>query len=202
MFKKIITVLAIASALSACSLLSPVANSQTLYEINAVPHHIARSCIHRGAILVATPKASSVYNTTDMVYSTYPHQVAFFAKNNWAATPQEMLKPLLINVLQKTHHFSAVTSDDLLTAHTYVLYTHILKLQQKFCNGCKQSEVILTVQAEIARSGTNGNVVIASKTFRVVEPALQNTPYGGVVAANRATVKLLKGIAKFCVKKT
>jgi cholesterol transport system auxiliary component len=44
------------------------------------------------------------------------------------------------------------------------------------------------------------NRIIATRDIAVTEPAPQNTPYGGVVAANRAAAKALSAIAQFCMR--
>jgi hypothetical protein len=43
------------------------------------------------------------------------------------------------------------------------------------------------------------NRVVASKEFSVEERPLFNTPYGGVMAANQATAKMLAELAEFCL---
>jgi cholesterol transport system auxiliary component len=45
------------------------------------------------------------------------------------------------------------------------------------------------------------NRSVGSKDISIVEVAPQNTPYGGVVAANRATAKALAAIAQVCLHK-
>lgn len=199
---KRIGIILVAISLSSCSLLSPVASEQSLYEINMAPHHVVKSHKRAGTLLVMSPKTSAIYNTTDMAYSTHPHEVAYFAKNVWAARPAEMLKPLIINTLQRTHRFNAVISSEFVGDHSYVLSTQILELEQVFAPGCKHSDVHLAVRAELVRSTNGINQVVATKNFVIIEPAPQNSPYGGVIAANHATAKMLKKLARFCVRKS
>ena len=52
---------------------------------------------------------------------------------------------------------------------------------------------------QLSREATNQ--IIATKELSVREPMLEKTPYAGVVAANDATAKLLRELARFIVEK-
>jgi cholesterol transport system auxiliary component len=198
MVKHIIMLAAMTMVLSSCSLFSPVPNPNTTYMLNTLPHNIPVSHVRHGTMMVAASDTVPVYNTVDMAYTTSPYQVAYFAKSTWAETPAQMLKPLMVQTLNKTHHYRVVTSTETAGQSDYVLHTQIVDFRQVFTLG--SSAVHIMMSAQIVN--TNSGHVIATKVFKVVVPAPQNSPYGGVVAANEATAEMLRQIAKFCVKHT
>jgi cholesterol transport system auxiliary component len=107
------------------------------------------------------------------------------------------LQPLVVQTLQNTHHFRTVSSTVGVGQFDYMLTSQLVKFQQDFVNG--RSVFRLTLQVQLIRSATNA--IIASKEFVIVEPAPENNPYGGVVAANRAADRMLRELARFCLGK-
>lgn len=185
--------------LASCSLFSPVKTTPTkTYVLNALPQHITKKPQHRNRItlLVTQPQTQPLYNTTGMVYSIHPYQVAYFSYNRWAETPPQMLHPLIIQALQATRFFHAVNSPTVASRYDYTLNTQLLELKQVFYAGT--SEVHFTLRAQLVRFATNQ--VIKSKQFSVVIPAMQKTPFGGVIAANRATAIVLQELTQFCLQ--
>lgn len=182
--------------LSAC--LSPVkSESENTYVINTLPHPVIKKPTHKITLLVLTPEASQIYNTTQMAYSTQSYQVNYFSKNVWADTPAQMLQLLLMRSLQNTHYFYAVTSPSTVSFYDYVLNTQLLQLEQRFY--AHSSEVIILLRAQLINAANNR--VIATKQFKVVRPAFENTPYGGVIAANKAAAEMLAQVTRFCLQK-
>lgn len=198
--KNILLASAIIFLLPGCSLLSPIkAEPVTTYVINTIPDAVSSRSTSAATLLVASPETAPVYNTADMAYSTQPYQIAYFAKNRWAATPGQMLQPLIVRSLQKTHYFCAVITTSTRGHYNYLLNTQILELQQYF-QGAAQGQtscVRLVIQAQVVNAANNQ--VIATKQFTATEFAPQNTPYGGVVAANKATAHLLNPLVNFCI---
>jgi cholesterol transport system auxiliary component len=180
-------------SLTACSLFSPVAGTNT-YLIKTLPENIPVHRPHAVTLLVVTPDSLPVYNTTDMAYTSLPYQISFFAKNSWAETPAQMIKPLLIETLQKTRHYRSVNSSEIAGLSDFILHTHILELQQVFTLG--SSSLHLKIDAQLVK--TNTGLVVASKMFEIIIPA-QPTPYGGVTAANEAVAQMLEQITQFCL---
>lgn len=180
--------------LSGCSLLSPVKTEPvTTYELSTVPY-VKKKASHRITVYVAPMEAISIYNTKEMAYSTHQFQVAYFAQNEWADTPPKMLQPLIIQTLQNTHYFHAVTAYSTNAQPNYILNTQLVKLKQNFT--CNSSAVELKINAQITNN-TN-NQIIATKQISIVIPAPYNSPYGGVLAANRAVAIALKQLSVFC----
>lgn len=177
--------------LSSCSLFSPITLDTKKFLLDKIPTQFPPKPTHAPTIVVLKPETKAVYNTTQMAYSVQPHQIDFFSKNEWGETPAQMLQPLLIETLQKTHYFHAVVTPSTLTNNAYFLKTQILELNQDYT--VNPAILRLTLLVQIYQAATNQ--VIASKEFSISEPIVQKTPYGGVIAANCATRKMLREIA-------
>ena len=192
---KHIIVLLILVLLTSCSAFSPIkTETSTTYVLNSVPtvkKHLNTRAMN---LLVMPIESNSIYNTTQMIYTTQRYEVAHFAKNRWAAPPAQMLQPLIVQTLQNTRYFRAVSGMPAAGVYQLVLNTQLIELQQIFFS--QKSVVRMTLRAQLINTITNQ---ITTKEFSVTETAPQNTPYGGVVAANRATVKLLQQLVAFCV---
>lgn len=182
--------------LSSC--FSPVKFETTTYELGSTPDVPKAKSAHPKTILVLLSDSDSIYNTTQIAYTIRPYQVSYFSKNVWADTPTNMLEPLLIQTLQNTNHYRAVVSSDYMGNYNYILSVQLLKLEQDFTT--KPSVVRLSIRAQIIRAGTNQ--LIATKEFSTVESAQLNTPYCGVIAANRATARILGELANFSLRYT
>lgn len=183
--------------LSSCSLFSPVkVDPPTKYMLNSPPPYVYSKKYRRATLLILTPETQSVYNTTQMAYSTQPHQIAYFSKNEWAATPSEMFQPLLTQTLRDTHHFHAVATQPFTGQYDYVLSTQILQLKQNFT--CFPPVLQMKVNAQLIKASTNR--IVATQLFSEEWPMVQRTPYAGVVAANHAAVEILRKLAAFCLR--
>jgi cholesterol transport system auxiliary component len=184
--------------LSACSLVSPVKiEPPKKYTLTEMPSCLPSKQTNGATLFVLEPETRSIYNTTSMAYTSQPHQVAFFGYNEWSETPSQMLHPLIVKTLQSTHYFHAIVVPPYSGNYDYVLSTQILKLEQDFT--VKPAMLQLTIQAQLSHEMTHQ--VLATQEFSVQEPLLQNTPYGGVIAANHATAKILQQLAEFMLSK-
>lgn len=183
--------------LTSCSILSPVKiEPDNLYELNSTPKVATQKTSYRITLFVPQPVANPSYNTTDIAYTLKPYQISYFAKNHWVGTPGKMLQPLIVQTLQNTHYFNAVISPPLTGRFDFILNTQLIQLQQDFTQN--PSVMRITLRAELVR--TTNNQVIATRSFSMVEPTQDNTPYSGVIAANKATAKLLQRLAAFCTQ--
>jgi len=181
--------------LSACSVFPPLkTQSESVYVINSVPRPPVRHSDRHYNILVMPVYAGLTYDTTQMAYTMHPYQINYFVLNFWAETPAQMLRPLIVQTLQRTHYFHAVSGFSYLGSYDYILDTQLLQLTQDFSGF--GSSVHLRIQAQIINA--ESNEVVASKEFYAVERAPEPTPYGGVVATNRAVARILKSLAAFC----
>lgn len=189
--------LATLMTLSGCTLFSPVKNENTtIYIIDSHAHKQPHKRKIDRTILVTTPETNALYNTLQLAYTTRPHQVDYYIKSQWAETPSQMFLPLITRTLAKTHHYQAVASSPSLAQYDYLLNTNILELLVDFTQ--RPASVRLVLRAELI--SMKNNRVVAVKEFSIREPLPQYSPYGGVLAANRASSLLLGQLARFCLK--
>lgn len=180
--------------LSGCFSSVKVGNQST-YMLTATPNHVPMSRQRAETLLVLTPETRPAYNTTQIAYTTEPYKIAYFAQSQWAETPGQMLQPLLVQTLQKTHRFKAVVGSPFIGPYSYVLNTKILRLEQDFTH--RPTLLRLTARAQLTRATGE---VIAVRNFTIVTPVRSCTPYSGIIAANRATADLLWQISAFTLK--
>lgn len=196
-FIRIICVLSAMMLFSSCALFSPAKPHQTTYVLNSVPSYVPTKRIRHIDLLVNMPEADSAYDSKLMAYTTKPYGIAYYSRNSWAETPPHMLQPLIVQTLEKTHHFHTIVTSAM-GRYDYMLNTHLIKLQQNFLYCPVTYELVL--QVELIRATTNK--IVAAKRISVTEIVPQATPYGGVIAANRATAKALQQIATFVLHRT
>jgi cholesterol transport system auxiliary component len=184
--------------LTSCSLISPARQADyTTYVIRNIP------CVHdypkgHGIIFVMPVAADPLYDTDNMAYSRHPYQVEYFAKNKWADTPARMTRSLIVESLKTTHHFRAITTSSNVAGINYILNTKIIELKQVF-TGCT-SYVVFRMNVEIINAKTRK--IIASRELCSTHTAHQNTPYGGVVAANQCATDVIQQLEIFVVSHT
>jgi len=184
--------------LSGCALFSPVTTDTRKSVLDSVPLEAPSEKTHEATLLVLLPETAPVYATTQMAYSTQAHQIAYFSRNEWAATPSQMIQPLIVETLRNTHFFSAVLSPPDSGRHTLALRTEILELKQDFTS--EPAMLRLAMRVHLYREATNQ--VVATRELSAGEPMTERDPYAGVVAANKATATLLGELAKFVVENT
>lgn len=186
--------LSTSALLSAC--LSPVqSNMPSTYLVDTIPNYIPSHHSHGDTILVMPSDTRPIFNTTQMAYTVKPHQIAFFACNQWGETPSQMLMPLIVKSLQKTHYFKAVVTPPYSGRYKYLLTTQILRLQQNFVRCPNMVE--FSMRAQLIKADTNK--VVAAKEFNIAVPIKQRTPYQGVISANQATAIALAELVNFCL---
>lgn len=186
----------ILSMLTACSLLSPVKTEQSKeYLITATSYPLVKKSNQQVTIQVLLPDAHGINDNTQMAYSIAPYQVSYFSKNQWADSPAQMLQPLIVQALQNTHYFKSVGTSNTVGRFDYILNTELLQFHQVFFARC--SVFRMTIRAQIVNE--ENRRVVATHQFFAEVPAPMYSPYGGVIAANRATARLLTELANWCV---
>ena len=136
------------------------------------------------AIHVGRPKADPGYETPEMAYTTKPHEIRYFLRNRWVASPSRMLKPVLEQALSKKFSRIAPTP----SSADLELDTEIVMLRQEFSG--HSSRIHLVVRAQVGEG--------KARKFDILEPCPGNDPYGGVIAANRAIARLSAEITQYC----
>ena len=188
-------VLAIA-LLSGCTLFSPVENTIRVAVIDKLPLNLPQQKTRPATLLVLPPNTNPVYDTIRIAYRTKPHQVDYFAKQEWGATPAQMLLPLLSRTLENTQAFEAVVTPPYFGPYRYAIRTEITELTQDFTSNPAALSLALRVQLIDGRS----NKILLSKAITQHEPILHKGPYAGVVATNDATAQALQTIASFVIE--
>jgi len=184
--------------LSGCSLFSPVQyDAVNRYMLTTVPVNVPHKRPSTVSLAVAVPEALPMYNTTRMAYSEQAYQINYFAKNAWSTSPAQMLQPLLVQTLQKTRHFKVVGQMPVMGQYDYVLTSQILNLTQYFAP-MRPSMICFTLRVQLIN--VNNGHIVATKQFSMVQIAPENTPYGGVIAANIAVKNVLIEVAHFCLQ--
>jgi cholesterol transport system auxiliary component len=148
----------------------------------AAPNRTAGS-----VLLISQPKAQAGFDTARMAYLPRPHEVRYYAVNQWADTPARMLHRILVESLDKTGLWSAVVQTPGSVSAQYRLDTDNLILEQQFLS--HPSRVRLSLRAQIV--DTKNQSILGTRYFELFEVAPTDDPYGGVQAANNAVAKLI-----------
>jgi cholesterol transport system auxiliary component len=145
---------------------------------------------HNRVLAVSPTTARSGYDTPQIAYLRQPLELEYFATHRWADTPAHMLKPLLTQAL--TAQFITAAPGQV-TAHLR-LDTELIRLQQDFT--AQPSRVQITLRAQLI--DVQEKRIIAVREFDETEPSASEDAYGGVLAANRALLRILTQLAGFC----
>ncbi|WER49167.1 ABC-type transport auxiliary lipoprotein family protein [Cupriavidus sp. WKF15] len=190
-----IAALCIAS-LSGCTLFTPVDIDTKKYAVSTIPDDLPAERTHPATLLVLAPEAAPAYATSRMAYTTRKYQIAYFSQNEWVDTPAQMMQPLIMETLRRTHYFSAVLSPPHSGRHTFVLHTEIVELDQDFTSD--PAVLRLTARFDLRQEATNR--LITAKELSVQVPLAERTPYAGVVAANEAMGRLLRELSRLVIE--
>ncbi|MDI9818706.1 ABC-type transport auxiliary lipoprotein family protein [Tatlockia sp. PL877] len=147
------------------------------------------------SIFVNTPVAAAGYKTEEMLYTKKPFELMPFVHNAWVDPPAEMLLPLIVQSLNCSGYFHAVASSPSSETTDYRLDTQLIELQQSFLT--KPSRIHLVVKAVLTR--VDDNRIIASRIICPQVTCPIDSPYGGVLAANRATELFTTELTNFIV---
>lgn len=179
--------------LSACSPIKLPASTQ--YNLNAFSSQKWGNQKTSRSILVSQPEAMAGYQTDQMHYISKPFELNTFAYSTWVSTPATMLYPLIVQSLQRTGYFYAVVSGPYVDKADYRLDTQLIALQQNFLTKPSTMELV----AKVMLTHIDDNRVVASRIIRNRVPCPADTPYGGVIAANKATQLFTASVSRFVV---
>ena len=147
-------------------------------------------------LLITQPKARAGFDTARMAYLLRPYEVDYYALNQWADTPARMLQRIMVENLDKAGPWSAVLQTPGAVPTLYRLDCDNLVLEQQFFS--RPSRVRLALRAQLIE--TKSQSVFATRYFELFEVAPSDDPYGGVIAANQASAKLITEIAEWLDK--
>lgn len=145
-------------------------------------------------LVVATPRAAPGYDSVRIAYTRHPHEIEYFANNEWVAPPAHMLAPLIVRTLEQGGGFRAVVPASSPVIGDLRLDTEIVRLQQEF--DVAPSRVRFTLRAQLVDPVARR--VVKTGEFDAIEDAPGDDPRGGVAAANRAVARVLAELAGFC----
>lgn len=163
------------------------------YQISAYSAKQLVTKPQHNTLLVTAPEAVAGYDTKEMLYIKKPFKLEVFAKNTWAAAPAEMFYPLLVQSVQRSGFFYAVTSSPYVQEADYRLDSQLLHLEQSFLH----QPSVLQLSVKVVLTHVSDSKVIASQIINRQIPCPTDTPYGGVVAANQASEQITAAVAAF-----
>ena len=145
---------------------------------------------------VDLPRAAAGHDTRDIVYKRRPQEVEYFAQHQWVDTPARMLAPLMVQALQRSGSFSAVTQAASSAAGSWRLETDAVRLEQDFT--VSPSRVRLSLRVMLIDSSTRQ--VLGWREIGANVAATSDDPYGGALAARQATQQVLAELSRFCAQ--
>ena len=184
-----------AASLAGCALLGPAPRERSSAVLDEVPAGLPRHEMLALTLLVVPPQAQPGFDTTAMAYSRHAHELAYFRDHQWAATPSQMLQPLVVRTLEATGFFSAVVTPPYAGCYSYALRTQLVELVQDFA-----SEPGVVRLALRARLSDGAELAVVASEIALREPIAQPSAEAGVAAANAATVKALRALAQFVLE--
>ncbi len=152
-------------------------------------------------LIINTPKAAAGFDTRRMMYTRNPHQLEYFARNEWVDTPARMLQPLLVSAFEATGDFNAVLpkhgliKSELRLESEIIRLIHAFNLQPSDQPKNQPSQVRFTLRATMIDNTTNK--IIAQREFDERVNAPTDDPLGGVTAANQAVNATLEKLGTF-----
>lgn len=184
--------------LSACSLFGQSQKSpKKTYLLQDQPGHTApapasqlKPCV---TLRVSPPGSAPGFRSTSMAYITEPPRLDYFAYHEWAGTPADMIGTLIQSRLEAAGTVGAVVTGSTDIYAEVRLDSEVLQLVQKFEAG--SSSLLLAIRVRLIN--VSDRSLLASRTFRYVEPAAGENPVAGVEAANRAVDHFLDDLAGF-----
>lgn len=187
-----------------CSALRPTGTAQpafySLDNARAEAREVARVPTARlqtaPTLVVNPPHAASGFDSQHIIYVREPHQLEYYAHNEWVDTPARMVAPLIVAAVENSGTFRAVVLTPSAAVGDMRLDTEIVRLQHDL--GSQPSRVRFTMRAYIVDNTTRH--VLALREFDETIAAQSESPYGGVVAANRAVQAVLEQLAGFCTE--
>lgn len=187
------TLWAINLAFTGCAITPAVKNQYTINNYQTTTRYASKHKLP--AIHIGTPEAITHLETDQMFYTKIPYEDKAFAHNAWTSAPSDMIYPLIIQSIQKSRAFRAVSSGAHTESYTYRLDTQIIKLIQNFT--VHPSRLDLIINATLVENDTGH--ILASRLFQYDIPCPSDTPYGGTLAANRASGQFTYDLTRFTI---
>lgn len=182
-------------ALAGCSALKPSAEpSPSYYTLELAGADPSPAPADAPSLLVLPPRAAAGFDSQRIIYLREAHRLEYFARSEWVDPPARMLGPLLVQRLQRGGGYRAVVLAPSASRTALQLETQVLRLQHEFL--ARPSQVRLQLRATV--SDSRSRAVLGTRDFEAVVAAPEDTPYGGVRAANQALQQVLDQLDAFC----
>lgn len=146
----------------------------------------------KGVLAVNMLKPVSSLQSTSMIYSKQPLEINKFALSKWNATPDNILKNLLVEAFTRTNIFKGVTSS-LSNNPNWVMNVRILDWHQQFITRPSSVRVSLVVDVFSVAE----RKILASRIFEQTIVCQEENAKGGVIAYNQAMAELIPAVIKF-----
>lgn len=173
--------------------IEPAEPARTNALLDQLPAELPQRARSDRTLIVFPAQARPALDTQQMAYTQAPHQIAYFARHQWAETPPQMLGPLLVRTMEATGAFRAVVAPPHTTQAAIGLRTEILELVQDFSARPPVLRLALRVRVEDEATGR----VLGTREIAVAQPMHDATPTAGVQAANAAMAQALRELAAF-----
>lgn len=150
-------------------------------------------------LLVSLPQAEPGFETPRMVYVTRRFELEYYAANQWAESPARLFLPLLVQSAGRTGDWRTVVALPSSIRGDYRLDVTGFAVQQEFLQ--RPSLVRMTLRSQVV--DLKESRVVSTKSFESVTQAPSEDAYGGVLAANQATVAMLAQVTSWlqsCVR--
>ena len=184
------------AALAGCALAPAADPPLTSSLLDQVPTQVPHRTLSSNTLLVFAPEARPAIDTAQMAYSLRAHHLAYYAQNQWAETPPQMLQPLLVRTLEATGAFRAVVASPHTGPYALGLRTEMTELVQDFA----QEPPMLRLSLRVRLNDGSANRVLATREITVKQPMQQKGPQAGVAAANAALAQALEQVAGFVLE--
>lgn len=189
------TIICLQTLLTSCTPVQTPIHNQ--YKLTCYNNKFVAKQTTSKSLLLSQPEAVDGYQTSQMLYSTKPYEIQSFAHSSWVSAPAKMIFPLMVVSLQRLHYFSAIASSAYANKTDYRLDTQLIELQQNFLT--HPSTLDLTIKTVLSK--TDSGRTLASKIFIYHIPCTTDTPYGGVMAANKAASLFTRELSQFVMIK-
>ena len=194
--RKALCVIVLAAGLASCALAPATDPPVTSALLDQMPSQVPQRSAGGSTLLVVPPEARPAIDTPQMAYSLRPHHLAYYAQNQWAETPPQMLQTLVVRTLEATGAFRAVVTSPHTGAYALGLRTEITELVQDFA----QEPPTVRLSLRVRLSDGIASRVLATREITVKQPMQQKNPQAGVAAANAAMASALRQLAGFVLE--
>lgn len=150
----------------------------------------------RGTLIVSPIKIASPFHRKAIYYQSAQYQVAPFAYNQWADSPEKMLDNSLVSVLSRANVFSTVAPISAPISGDYRLDIQINRFIQDFT----ATPSVFVIDAAVQLYDINRDRAAGQAQFSSRQVAKQDNAASGVQAANQAMAEITDQLIRFLAR--